>query len=453
MKDLMTVDIGHLYEDYPGLIKKYGQLFSQFQESLNDKKSPLVLFLEEEAIIPIIRKTVEKLKNKFENFLLLGIGGSALGARTIQQFINGPFYNFKKETNPKLFILDNLDPLLIHELEKIIEIKKTALIYVSKSGSTPETAAQFIYFYHKYKEASGNSDDIVIICDKADNGINQIAKELGCHLFHIPKNLPGRYSVLSSAGFFPAELVGVNSTRLLKGAKLVYQKIKENPLEKNALFLLAASLYELSLEGKNIHIMFNYSNFLEKFGLWFVQLWAESLGKKFSLEKKEISAGTTPVMALGATDQHSVLQLFKEGPKDKVIGFLKVANFGVDCLLKGTFEDKKEYSYFKGASLKRQLDIEQMATEISLVNSGVPCYKITLKDFSEETLGALFYFYEALVVFTANLFKINPYNQPGVEEGKNMTYALMGREDFKDQQNFYQEIISQYEQKKYMLEL
>ena len=458
VQELLSVDIGHLlkeegsadfvaYSEYEVFGAKHGDPFREFQAALRDKQSPMTLSLAEEQAIPGLKKLAGELAKRYENVLVLGIGGSALGARAIMQFLRGPYYNLENQ-RPRLFILDNLDPALVTQLEQIIDMGKTAVIYVSKSGSTPETAALFIHFYSKYREAGGDVKDIVICCDQAENGINRIARELGCHLLHIPRNLGGRYSALSSVGFLPAEIVGIDSAALLAGAAAMHKYIAETPLEENAVFALGACLFELAGRGKSIHVLFNYSSFLYEFGLWFVQLWAESVGKKLSLDGAVVHAGTTPLTSLGTTDQHSILQLFKEGPADKVYGFVKIDNMPGEIKLGAEFPGEKEYAYFAGHNMGEQLHIEQLATEMSLVGAGRPCYSITLRDISPEVLGALFYFYEALVVFSASLWRINPFDQPGVEEGKNITYALMGREDYSHRREEYQEAVEQYDRER-----
>ncbi|BAF60912.1 MAG: glucose-6-phosphate isomerase [Pelotomaculum sp.] len=455
MNEIISVDAGHLlsekdgrnfilHDEMEGFGKKYGGTFAAFRSLLKEKKSPLTLSFAEESSIPRIRSVAQELAEKYENVLLLGIGGSALGARAVLQFTRGPYYNLAGQARPRLFIVDNLDPVLVKNLEELIDIRKTALVYISKSGSTPETAALFIHFYRKYREAGGNLKDIVIICDPGDNGINRIAKSLRCHLLHIPPELPGRYSVLSPVGFLPAELIGVDSRQLLEGARAVHRSIIDAPLQENALFILGACLYELSAKGKYIHVLFNYSSLLSEFGLWYMQLWAESLGKRMCLTGEPSQANTTPLACLGATDQHSILQLFKECPSDKVFGFINIESFPVDIALAGEFPDEKEYSYFTGHTLGEQLHIEQLSTEMSLARDGKPCYRITLKDMSVPALGALFYFYEALVVFIAGLWQINPYDQPGVEEGKNITYSLMGRSDYSRLRPAYESAVAEY---------
>lgn len=457
MKKLFTVDIGHLLGDgydFEAHVLKYGPAFRELQSSLKENKSVLNLSFSSANSLERIKALAEDLKAKFTDVLLLGIGGSALGFKAVLQFLRGPFYNLEKDKSPRIFVLDNLDPFVMKKLDDLLDFKKTGLIYVSKSGSTPETAASFLHYFKMYKDFGGKAEDITVICDRRDNGINRIAGALGCHLLHIPQKLPGRYSVLSPAGFLPAEIIGVDSQLLLEGAQAANQYIIKTGLEQNALFMLGTSIFEqTTANGKSMHILFNYSNLLFEFGLWFMQLWAESLGKKISLTGETINTGTTPLSCLGATDQHSLLQLFKEGPDDKVYGFIKINNFPGDITLTGEFPTEKEYAYFSGHTVAEQLHIEQMSTEISLIKAGRPCYRITLNDISAPTLGALFYFYEALVVYSARLLRVNPFDQPGVEEGKNITYSLMGRTDYAHRRDEYIREIELYKDKSKLLSI
>lgn len=451
---MLSIDIGHLItadssshlitlNEFDKFVGKYGQVAQEFQLSIKENRSPLTLSLKERDVIPRIKELAKKLRDKYDNFLVLGIGGSALGTKAVLQFLKGNYYVLEKE-QPRIFVLDNLDPLLVSQIENIIDLKKTALIYTSRSGSTPETAANFLYFFKKCKDAGGDVRDIVVICNPGNNGINNIAKELGCHLLHIPPDMQGRYSVLSSVGFLPSEIAGIDSNSLLDGAFAVNDSLIRGSLVENPVLALGTCLFELAMKGKSVHVLFNYTSRLFEFGLWFMQLWAESLGKKVNLEGKVIHAGTTPLACVGATDQHSLLQLFKEGPADKVFGFIKIKNFPVDFVLPGEFASQKEYSYLGGHTLGEQLNIEQLSTEVSLASTGHPCYSLTLNEVSPQALGALFYFYEALVVYVAGLWRVNPFDQPGVEEGKNITYSLMGREDYSSMRPGYEQKVEQY---------
>lgn len=448
MNGLLRIDTGHLVqpgkETGPQLIQADISIFQKFQDDLRENRIPITAsFLDEDAIADL-KLTARKLREKYENILILGIGGSALGAKAILDFAKGP-YHYLEGQFPRIFVLDNIDPAPAAQLERILDFSKTALIYTSKSGATPETAANFIYFYQKYKKAGGADEDIVIICDKKENGINRIAAELGCYLFHFPPRLGGRYSALSPVGFLPAELAGIDCRDLLEGAAAVQRVVTTAIDEENPLLVLGSSLYQYAQQGRTTHVLFNYSNLLVEFGLWFMQLWAESLGKKETLTGEQVGRiGATPFSCLGATDQHSLLQLFKEGPADKVHGFVVIDQVPYDLKITGAFSQEVEYAYFDGHTMQEQLHIEQLATEVSLVNAGHPCYRITLNEHCVPALGALFYFYEALTIYVANLYNINPYDQPGVEEGKHQAYALLGREDFLSEKEDYQIKMEKY---------
>lgn len=454
MTELLTVKVDHLWQatDENGFItgqelaemkSHYRAMFEEFRASLTQEGFPLTLPFTQVGEIFRIKSLARDIRDKYENVLLVGIGGSSLGARAIKQFLRGPYYNLSN--TPRLFILDNIDPALAHKLEGILDFRKTALIYISKSGSTAETAANFMYFFRKYREAGGNPQDIVIICDQADNGVNRIAKDLGCHLLFTPRELGGRFSVLSCVGFLPAEIMGIDSAELLEGASAIRRMIVNDPPESNVLMALGVCLFMWASRGKSIHVLFNYGSLLSDFGLWFMQLWGESLGKKVSLTGEVVRAGTTPLHALGATDQHSLLQLFKEGPLDKVYGFVKVGEPPCDLSIPGEFPQEDEYAYFEGHTMNQQLHIQQLATEMSLFKEGHPCYRISARDYSPATLGALFYFYQALTVFSGALWGINPFDQPGVEEGKTITYSLMGRPRYADRRAQYEAEVAKYE--------
>lgn len=462
----MSVDVGHLINaegiahflsrsEIHTLATKNSAAFEEVQASLKDQSFPITRAWSSGSSIAEVKAVAKALRGKYDNVLLIGIGGSTLGFRSTLQFLKGPFYNLQDSSRrgPRMFVLDNVDPVVAEQLAALLDFRKTALVYISKSGSTPEPAANFIYFIKKYKDAEGDPGDIVVICDKKDNGINHMAKGLGCHLLHIPIDLPGRYGVLSPAGLLPAELVAVDANRLVEGAVEVHDAIVRRPADENAVFILGTALAALADKGKSIHVLFNYGNALSEFGLWFEQLWAESLGKETSITGQIVHSGTTPLSALGATDQHSVLQLFKEGPNDKVFGFVTIENWPPSIRLTNEFPSEVEYAYFAGHALDEQLRIEQLSTEMSLVKARRPCYRVILRDISAPAIGGIFYFMEALTVFMAKIWQVDPFNQPGVEEGKSMTYALMGRADYIPKRHEYEQALEVFEKQSYKLTL
>jgi len=459
MGQALTIDIGHLLstEESPDfvpvatfnhLLEQHAAAFGEFKAGLEEAALPLTRSLGMGPAIPEIKLLADALRHKYRYVLVIGIGGSTLGFRALLQALRGPYYNLSAREGgwPAVFVVDNVDPAAVKQVEELIDIRRTALIYISKSGETPESAANFLHFYRKYREAGGDPKDIVFICDAKDNAINRIGRQLGCHLLPIPADLGGRYSVLSPVGFLPGEIIGVDSNELLAGAARAHLAIINTPTQENAVYGLALGLDELARRGKTIHVLFNYSSLLFDFGLWFEQLWAESLGKEKDLQGGVVHSGTAPLPAVGATDQHSLLQLFKEGPGDKVYGFVRVAQPPVDVPLANEFPQETEYSYLGGHTLGEQLAVEQVATEVTLVRAGRACYRVTLPDLSAATLGSLFYFMEALTVFTGKLWNVNPFTQPGVQAGKDITYALMGRADYANRRAEAEEIIRRFDE-------
>ncbi|MGO0121964.1 glucose-6-phosphate isomerase [Desulfothermobacter acidiphilus] len=438
---MLKVDVGHLVAGIEPELQCYREPFLRFQQRLHNREYPFTLSLDEDEQASELSLLAERLRADYDTFLLLGIGGSSLGVKALMQFLKGPFHNLFH--SPRLLVWDNISPRLVRELSDSLNWKRTGLIYISKSGSTPETAANFLHFYQLYLGAGGRPSDIVFICDPGDNGINHIAQEVGGTLLHLPPSLPGRYSVLSPVGLFPAALLGIAGAELIEGARLVHRALVEREAEANPLFWLGGGIAHWSARGKNIHVLFNYETLLSEFGLWFMQLWAESLGKKLSLSGAEVRVGTTPLACVGTTDQHSLLQLFKEGPDDKLYGFISLDEHP-EVLLPSLFTTEREYAYFGGRSLGEQLAIEQLATEISLVREGRPCYHLSLSEVSPRALGALFYWFEALVVLMAEFWGINPFDQPGVEEGKQITYALMGRQDYRDRRPVFEALVQDF---------
>lgn len=430
----LAVDIGSMGYSAPELqclAEGHQEQWQVFASSLRRRELPICRPFDGGPELPGIKSLAGYLNEKYRNVLLLGIGGSALGARTLLQFCRGPHYNLRSGGRARLFILDNIDSGLFRDLQNILDFRETALVYVSKSGSTPETAAAFQYFFRLYSQAGGKNTDVVMICDPGDNGANRVAARLGCRFVPLWPELPGRYSVLSPAGLLPAEIIGVDSLEMLAGARRVHESLADREMTANPLALLGLALYASARNRRQtIHVLFNYGSRLSEFGLWFSQLWGESLGKADDLDGVRVNAGTTPLPCVGATDQHSLLQLFREGPADKVFGFVRVLPGPERLEIPCCFEEEVEYAYFAGKDLDQQMGVERMSTELSLFKGGAPCYGVELADGSPSSLGALLYFYQALTVWSARLWNLDPFNQPGVEEGKRMTYALMGRTDY-----------------------
>ncbi|MCD6320239.1 MAG: glucose-6-phosphate isomerase [Candidatus Desulfofervidaceae bacterium] len=369
-----------------------------------------------------IKRLAAAARGKWENLLVLGIGGSSLGAMALHQALNHPFYNLlpseKREGCPRVFFADNVDPELINGILESIDIKRTLILVISKSGKTAETLAQFLLCLDHIKKVGDPHQQIVIITDPEKGPLREIVKE-GFSSFSVPPNVGGRYSVLSPVGLVPAALLGVDIDALLAGAQAMSKRCEtlENPA-----YLFALTHYLLMQKGKVIHVMFPYAYALRGIADWWRQLWAESLGKE--------GKGPTPVKAIGVTDQHSQLQLYMEGPYDKVITFLTVKNYRTEVNIPSFFSDFTDIAYLGGHTFNQLIQAEQLGTEAALTKTGRANAKIILDQIDAFSLGALFYGLELATVCCGFLMDINPLNQPGVELGKRYTQALMGKSGF-----------------------
>ena len=381
---------------------------------------------------------VEDIKDKFDAFVVLGIGGSALGPMAVQQAINHPYYNEisreKRGGYPRFYVADNVDPEKLVYLFETIDITKTMFNVISKSGSTSETMSQFMIIKKMLEEKLGEkaSEHIVCTTDKENGNLIKIAKEEGYKTFIIPAGVGGRFSELTPVGLLPAAFCGINIKELLKGAAVMDEMCKNDDIYKNPAYMYSILNYLSIKNGQNICVMMPYADSLKYISDWYAQLWAESLGKKYDNDGKEVYAGSTPVKALGATDQHSQVQLYAEGPFDKIITFIGVEKFKKSITIPEIYTDIPSLGFLAGVTQDDLIKTEQIATEYALLKAGKPNMTITLPEVNENTLGQLLYLFEVATAFTGELLNINAFDQPGVEEGKNATYAYFGRPGYEE---------------------
>ena len=381
---------------------------------------------------------VKEVKDKFDAFVVLGIGGSALGPMAVQQAINHPYYNEisreKRGGYPRFYVADNVDPEKLVYLFETIDITKTMFNVISKSGSTSETMSQFMIIKKMLEEKLGqkSSEHIVCTTDKENGNLIKIAKEEGYKTFIIPAGVGGRFSELTPVGLLPAAFCGINIKELLKGAAIMDEMCKNDDIYKNPAYMYSILNYLSIKNGQNICVMMPYADSLKYISDWYAQLWAESLGKKYDNEGKEVYAGSTPVKALGATDQHSQVQLYAEGPFDKIITFIGVDKFKKSITIPEIYTDIPSLGFLAGVTQDDLIKTEQIATEYALLKAGKPNMTITLPEVNENTLGQLLYLFEVATAFTGELLNINAFDQPGVEEGKNATYAYFGRPGYEE---------------------
>jgi len=385
-----------------------------------------------------IRTLAGNLQKECENFVVVGIGGSALGNIALQSALNHPCYNElprKQRGGPRLFVPDNVDPDRINGLLDALNLEKTVFNVITKSGGTAETMSEFLVFREALIRKLGPDKAVkhmVITTDPEKGELREIVKKFGYVSLPIPPDVGGRWSVLSAVGLLSAAVTGIDIHKLLEGAAEMdalckqSSKLWENPA------LTGAALHYLmdKAKGKNVQVMMPYSHALRDVADWFRQLWAESLGKRVDRAGKVVHCGQTPEKAVGATDQHSVMQLYIEGPFDKVVTFLTVDEFETRCDIPHAFPEFETVKYLGGHTMNELLNAEGKATELALTQSGKPNCAIRLKHACERSVGALLYLLEMQTAYAGELYNINAFDQPGVELGKVNTYALMGRKGF-----------------------
>ncbi len=367
---------------------------------------------------------------QFDNFILLGIGGSALGPRSILEALR-PFHNLR--SRPRVFIYDNVDPMTLKTILELVDLGRTVINVITKSGSTAETMASFMVLWKQMKDRSLKPEEHLIVTTDPEKGnLRKIVNDYGLRSLTVPPGVGGRYSVLSAVGLLPAEAIGIDSDAMLHGARDIHGRCMNPDIWQNPAYLAASSLYLLQqTRGRDITVIMPYADRLKAFSEWFCQLWAESLGKD--------GKGLTPYPSTGTTDQHSQLQLWMEGPQDKVVIFLAVEDYGTDIEIATVFEDTEGLGYLAGHTLTELIKTEQEASEIALSKNGRPIITITVPRIDAYHLGQLFHFFELVTALTGILIGINPFNQPGVEEGKNLTYGMMGKKGYEEKKKEFVE--------------
>ena len=375
-----------------------------------------------------------RLAGRYDNLVVLGIGGSALGNIALQTALNGPLYNLQDgRPGPRLFVMDNVDPVQVGALLDFLEGQwdRTLFNVVSKSGQTAETAAQFLIMTELLKSKLGAgqwAEHVVATTDTTSGTLRKIVDREGLTALEVPAGVGGRFSVLSDVGLFSAAMCGIDIEQLLAGARDMDARVKGEPLQENPAALYAAIQYGFYQKGKRLSVMMPYSYQLKDLSDWYRQLWAESLGKATDLQGRQVHVGPTPIKALGATDQHSQVQLYREGPNDKVFTFLEVARFGREVTI-GAADGVAELEYLAGQSMSKLINSEKQGTEYALVQSQRPCLTVRFPEISPYTVGQFIYFFEVATSYMGGLLGINTYDQPAVELGKVATFALMGHKD------------------------
>ncbi len=393
----------------------------------------------QDEIVKDINDYVNQMKDKIDAIVVLGIGGSALGPMAVQQAINHPFYNElpreKRGGYPRFYVADNVDPEKLVYLFDTIDITKSLFNVISKSGSTSETMSQFMIIKEMLVEKLGaeKAKELIVCTTDCEKGnLIKIAQQEGYKTFYIPSGVGGRFSELTPVGLLPAAFCGVDIKKLLEGAAYMDELCKNDDIFKNPAYMFAVLNYIGMQKGKNISVMMPYADSLKYISDWYAQLWAESLGKKFDINGNVVNVGPTPVKALGVTDQHSQVQLYTEGPFDKMVVILGVEKYKETITIPKTYADMPSLGFLGGVTHDKLIQTEQAATEYALLKSGKMNMTITFPEVNEHTIGQIMYFFEVATGFMGELMDINAFDQPGVEEGKNATYAMFGRPGYEE---------------------
>ena len=380
--------------------------------------------LPDQDIDPVL-ETAEWLRG-YEAIIHVGIGGSSLGNLMLHQALLPMYFNEDPpEKRPRFYLADNPDPEKAAAIWEHVKGRRVALAGVSKSGATAETMSQFLWFRSKIAGQCESPDENVLVITDPEGGVfRSFADSAKCRSLEIPPSVGGRYSALSPCGLVTAAALGADVKKLLEGASAMREFIAsgKDALANPALFLAAAHRFH-ELESRPMAVMMPYSSRLETFAEWFAQLWGESIGKD--------GLGTTPVRALGAIDQHSQVQLYTAGPDDKLYTLINVLSRKEEIELPAVTEKPlKPLAYLSRRRLGDMLGFEAVSTAAALVKAGRPVAWIEMEKLDCASLGALVFFYEYVTALTGRLMGINPFDQPGVEQGKRYTYGMMGREGY-----------------------
>lgn len=380
-------------------------------------------------------KLAAEIRGRFDNMVVVGIGGSALGTRAIYRALTRPHSGEFRDKRPrgdavKLFFIENVDPIDIEDLLDTLDLERTVFNIVTKSGTTIETISALIIIRDHLIKALGEEgyrERVVCTTDPVDNALRRLASADGLRTVDIPPGVGGRFSALSTVGTLPLLCAGVDVRLLLKGGLAGRENALHGELHKNAAALFAVIQTLFIERGSGDVVFMAYITQFAELGEWFVQLWAESLGKT---REDGTAVGPTPIPAIGARDQHSLLQLMMEGPLERNVVFVEDALVPADLRVPDAPEALAELAHLGGRPLAETLHAEQRGVEAALREARRPSSTLRLNGVSEETIGAFVVTLEVATAITGYLLNINPFDQPGVELGKRYAHGILGHTEY-----------------------
>lgn len=430
----------HLEEEYNNYADRIAEIITDLYQR-KDNSGQWLQWMNlgyNEETVWYVKEYASMVEGRFDNILVLGIGGSALGGLAMTEALLKPYWNFltreQRNNYPRIFFLDNIDPDCIEGMLDVLDLKKTLVNVITKSGSTAETMSQYMIVKDRLEKELGEDyrKNIVAITDKQTGVLRQLADQEGYKTFVIPDDVGGRFSVFSAVGLLPMALVGVDIDEVVQGVKDMDSALKNPDIHSNIAAQNALIHYLLDTKkGKNISVMMPYSSRLQYVSDWYVQLLAGSLGKAYNNNGEVVHIGPTPIKAVGVSDQHSQIQLYNEGPNNKVISFIRVGEFDSNLEIPKIFE-YTGIGYLGGKTLNDLMNAEADSTRVSLADYLRPTVTINLDRINAYNLAQLLYMFEVQTAISGGLYNIDAFNQPGVEQAKNYTYALMGRSGYEE---------------------
>ena len=425
----------------PAALEPGGELCRRFEAAMAElhrrREAGELGFLalpDDQALARQTRELADSFGQWFEAVVVVGIGGSGLGGRAVAEALLGPFWNERSDEDrdhfPRLYFLENADPDTTRELLQRLDLRRTLFNVVSKSGATAETLAQYLIIEERLRRELGEEGvrgHLLFTTDPALGALRSLAAEQEVPALPVPPAVGGRFSVLSPVGLLPAAVAGVDPDEILAGARAMRDRCLSASLRENPAGLLATLLHGADVDrGQRVHVLMPYSDRLRGLSLWFQQLWGESLGKRSpSGDPQADGVGPTPVAALGAVDQHSLLQLLLDGPSDKVVTFIRLRTREEGLPIPSNHLDRPVLARLGGHSLEELLDAELRATVEALRRRGRPSLTLELDRLDARGMGELFMLWQVAAVLAGALYGVNPLDQPGVELGKRLALGLL----------------------------
>jgi len=441
------LNISQVFNEYSDKIAEIIKSLNQRKDKQGEGLQWMNLGYNEETVW-YVKEFASMVEGRFENVVVLGIGGSTLGGLAVTEALLKPYWNFltpeQRNNLPRIFFLDNIDPDTINGLLDVLDLKKTLVNVITKSGDTAETMSQYMVLKNLMEKELGDDyrKNIVVTTDKKMGILRQLADQEGYKIFYVPDDVGGRFSVFSSVGLVPLALVGLNVDSIMNGVKDMDLELKNTDIHQNKAAQAALIQYLMNKKGKNISVLMPYSSRLKYVPDWYIQLLSESLGKAYDRNGEEVHSGITPIKAVGATDQHSQLQLYNEGPNNKLITFIRVKEFDTTLEIPKIFE-YTGIGYLGGKTVNDLINAEADSTKVSLSDYKRPTVTITIDKIDEYHIAQLLYMLEVQTAITGELYNIDTFNQPSVEQIKNYMYALMGRAGYEGSAETIQQKLAQ----------